>query len=271
MILFDNEQRTRRPVLFVTIWLCLSGLLAVAAPQSPAGDVGGTIRLILNDHTVPLAGAKVTVSSVSNDNDKHEAVTDKAGKYTVHLPDGTYKMHFFWQDGDCSTVRRAPFRLNAAEHLTFDFLIMHCPIADVRPEVPYDEGSGLGFESMNVAFNRQGRRYLEQIIPAERDHWPEIIVSFGKYDNQADEIRYFPMHQKFPNVPATTAPLLASLPVTVTVDRYTLQAPEVILDKKTMVFTAKGTVFISDGHSSRIGSYATLSFPAGQPRLKMEH
>lgn len=124
---------------------------------------------------------------------------------------------------------------------------------------------------MNVPFNKQGQRYLEQLIPAEKDRWPEIIVSFGKYDNQADEIRYFPMHQRFPNVPATTAPFLASLPVRVTVDRYTVEAPEVILNKKTMVFTAKGTVFISDGQSSRIGYYATLSFPSGQPKLKMEH
>jgi hypothetical protein len=46
---------------------------------------------------------------------------------------------------------------------------------------------------------------------------------------------------------------------------------EVVLDKKTMIFTAKSVVFISDGKTSKIGNYATLSFSAGQPRLKMEH
>jgi hypothetical protein len=123
---------------------------------------------------------------------------------------------------------------------------------------------------MKVPFAKQGRRYVEPLIAAEPGHWPEIIVSFGKYDNQTDEIRYFPMYQVSMNAPATTAALAFSLLVTVTVDRYTLQALEVILNKKTMVFYAKGHVFISDGQSGRIGNYATLSFSAGQPRLKME-
>ena len=271
MTLLCDTQNRIRFMLSVVVWLSLPGPLASVMPQSPTGSVRGTIRLIQNDQTIALAGARVEVSSVSNDQDAHNAVTDKTGQYTLDLPEGIYKMHFFWQDGDCSTVRRAPFRLSTGEHLTFDFLIMHCPIADVKAEVPYEEGNKGGFKSMNVPFRKQGRRYLEQLIPAAPGHWPEIIVSFGKYDNQGDEIRYFPMHQALGNIPASTAPLLLSLPVTVTVDRYTLQALEVILDSNAMVFTAKGNVFVSDGQSSRIGNYATLSFEAGRPRLEMEH
>jgi hypothetical protein len=181
-------------------------------------------------------------------------------------------MHFVWQDGDCSMVRRPPFRLSAGEHLNFDFVIMHCPNTEARMEVPYDEGNKDGFRWMNVPFARQGRRYLEQLIPAEPGRWPEIIVSFGKYDNQVDEIRYFPMYQRVVKDAPATAPVLPlNLPVTVTVDRYTLQAMEVILDKKAMVFTAKSHVLISDGRTSRMGNDATLSCSAGQPRLKMEH
>jgi hypothetical protein len=45
---------------------------------------------------------------------------------------------------------------------------------------------------------------------------------------------------------------------------------EVILNKKAMVFTAKGHVFISDGESGKMGNHATLSFSGGQPKLKME-
>lgn len=225
----------------------------------------------MNDHTLPVVGARVEVSNVSNDHDEYEAVTDKAGQYTVNLPEGTYKMHFFGQYGDCS-VRRPPFRLSAGEHLTFDFVTMLCPFTEGKPEVPYEEGTKDGFKSMNVPFDRQGHRYLEQLIPAKPDHWPEIIVSFGKYDNQADEIRYFPMYQAATkNAPVAIAPLPLSLPVTVTVDRYTLQAMEVVLDKKTMVFTAKSIVFISDGKDSKVGNRATLSFSGGQPVLKMEH
>jgi len=261
-----------RFALRAVVWLSLSGLLAAAAPQSLTGGVSGPIRLIVNDHTVPLVDARVTISNASNDRDEHESVTDKAGQYAIDLPAGTYKMHFFWRDGDCSTVRRAPFSLGSGEHLTFDFVIMPCPFADAKPEVPYEKGHGDGFESMNVPFDRQGHRYVEQLIPARPDHWPEIIVSFGKYDNRVDEIRYFPMHQAAQkDAPATTVPLPLSLPVTVTVDRYTLQAMEVALNKKTMVFTAKSVVFISDGKSGRMGNSATLSFSSGRPVLKMEH
>ena len=268
----NKKQGWNRPILSAVILLSLTGLPTTATPQSASGGVRGTIRLIMGDHTVPLVGARVTASSVSNDHDEHEAVTDKAGQYTVDLPEGTYKLHFFWQGGDCSIVRRAPFMLSAGEHLNLDFVIMHCPYTEVKSEVPYEERNNGGFKSMNVPFTRQGRRYLEQLIPAERDHWPEIIVSFGKYDNQVDDILYFPMYQAaVKDAPATAPVLPLSLPVTVTVDRYTLQAMEVVLDKKTMVFTAKGNVFISDGQSGRMGNYATLTFSAGQPKLKMEH
>ena len=265
-----GKQGWNRPILSAVICLSLSGLLAAATPQPPAGGVGGTIRLIMGDRVVPLVDAKVTVSNAFNDHDAHEAVTDKAGQYTVDLPEGTYKMHFFWHDGDCSIGRRPPFRLVAGEHLNFDFVTTHCPNTEVKAEVPYEVANRDGFKAMTVPFARQGRRHLEQLIPAERDHWPEIIVSFGKYDNQPDEIRYFPLLHGVGIGPATTAPLLLSLPVTVMVDRYTLQALELVLDKKAMVFTAKGHVFISDGKSGKMGNYATLSFSAGQPVLKME-
>lgn len=267
-----SEPRRHRLTVTLATLLSLFGLFARATGQSPTGGVSGTIRLIMGDHTVPLVGGRLEVSYVAPNNDKHEAVTDKNGQYAVDLPEGTYKMHLFWQGGDCSIVRRPPFRLSAGEHLNFDFVIMHCPYTEGKSEVPYEEGNDSGFKSMNVPFTRQGRRYSEQLIPAERDHWPEIIVSFGKYDNQVDEIRYFPMYQRAGKAAPATAPILAlGLPVTVTVDRYTLQAMEVVLDNKAMVFTAKSNVLISDGKSSRMGNYATLSFSAGQPRLKMEH
>jgi hypothetical protein len=250
-------------MLFFVIWLSLSGPLARATPQSPTGGVSGTIRLIMNDQIVPLVAARVKARNVSDDRDEHEAVTDAAGHYTIDLPEGTYNMSFAWVDGGCSTERRAPFRLGASEHLTFDFLTTHCvSIERARTET--------NLSLMNLPFARQGRRYLEQVIPAKRDQWPEIVVSFGKYDNQVDEIRYFPMNQGVRIGPATTAPLLLTLPVTVTVDRYTLQAMEVVLNKKTMVFTAKGHVYISDGKSGKMGNYATLSFSAGQPILTMK-
>jgi len=269
MIPRGNTQGWNRPILFAVIWLSLSGPLATATSQSPTGSVSGTIRLIVGDHTVPLTDARVVVTDVSNVQDEHEDLADKNGQYTIDLPEGTYKMHFFWRDGDCSVGRRPPFKLSAGEHLTFDFVTMHCPNSEVKPEVPYDEGNRGGFKAMNIPFARQGHRHLEQLILDEPGHWPEIIVSFGKYDNQVDEIRYFPTYQGVGIGPASTAPLLLSLPVTVTVDRYTLQAMEIVL--KAMVFTAKGHVFISDGKSGKMGNYATLSFSDGQPILKLEH
>jgi hypothetical protein len=258
-----NEQRWNRPILFAAIWLSLSASVATAAPQTPTSGVSGTIRLIMNDQVVPLVGARVKVKNASDDRDEHEAMTDAAGHYAIDLPEGTYKLSFAWVDGGCSNERRAPFRLGRSEHLTFDFLTMHCvSIERARTET----SSSL----MNLPFAEQGRRYLEQLIPAKPDRWPEIIVSFGKYDNQVNEIRYLPMNQGVRVGQATAAPLLLSLPVIVTVDRYTLQAMEVVLNKKTMVFTAKGHVFISDGKSGKMGNYATLSFSNGQPSVTMK-
>jgi hypothetical protein len=62
-----------------------------------------------------------------------------------------------------------------------------------------------GANSMNVPLAKQTEKYQEQLIPARRDHWPEIIVSFGKYDNQVDEIRYFPVQQVVINSHVTAA------------------------------------------------------------------
>jgi hypothetical protein len=97
-------------ILSGVIWLSAFGLLVTATPQSPSGGVSGTIRKIIYDiydKAVPLVGARVEVRNVSNDRDEHVAVTDEDGQYKVDLADGTYKMHFSWQGGDCSAVRRA--------------------------------------------------------------------------------------------------------------------------------------------------------------------
>jgi hypothetical protein len=123
---------------------------------------------------------------------------------------------------------------------------------------------------MNIPLTEQTEKYQEQLIPAERNRWPEIVVSFGKYDNQVDEIRYFPLHQLLINpfnIPDPPIPL--SLPVTITVDRYTLRASSVILDKRKMVFKASGQVSLSDGTLTTNAESVTLSFSGGEPKIEI--
>jgi hypothetical protein len=123
---------------------------------------------------------------------------------------------------------------------------------------------------MNVPLTEQTEKYQEQLIPSKRNRWPEIIVSFGKYDNRVDKVRYFPLHQKVVNpfaIPNPPIPL--SLPVTITVDRYTLRASSVILDKGKMVFMTSGQVSISDGTITTNAKSAALSFSGGEPKIEI--
>jgi hypothetical protein len=182
-----------------------------------------------------------------------------------------------WMGGECSEINRASFRLDAGAHLTFDFLVMQCPIIDpIRRRVPIEDDAKFvkpqGTNPMNVSLTKQTEKYQEQLIPAERNRWPEIIVSFEKYDNRVDETRYFPLHQVVRNLFAIPdPPIPLSLPVTITVDRYTLRASSVILDKRKMIFKARSQVSLSDGRITSTGTFAKLSFSAGQPILVIKH
>jgi hypothetical protein len=197
-------------------------------------------------------------------------------------------MFLSWMGGDdCSESHRASFRLDAAAHLTLDFLVMQCPSSEpiwkyLPPEEAKKEAEEYnrshGRNSMNVPLNpmnvplaEQIEKYQEQLIPAEQNRWPEIVLSFGKYDNRSDEIRYFPLHQLLLNpfhIPNPPTPL--SLPVTITVDRYTLRASSVILNKRKMVFEASGQVSLSDGTHTTSARSATLFFSDGVPKIKVD-
>jgi hypothetical protein len=278
MISPATKQHWKLLTVSLIAWLSLPGVCVTGAPRSVSASVGGTVKLIFGDHTFPVAKARLEVRGISDEEEEYDAVTDKAGTYTMDLPQGTYRMRLAWMGGECSTIRRASFELRANEHLAFDFLVMECPTGDpVRRDLPFEgQAAKESVESqninpMNVPSPEQTEKYQEQLIPAERDHWPEITVSFGKYDNQVNEIRYFPLHQVVINpfaIPDPPIPL--SLPVTITVDRYTLRALEVVLDKKKMLFKAKGEVSISDGTTTSTGSSAKLSFSAGRPTLKIK-
>jgi hypothetical protein len=241
------------------------------------GSVSGAVKLVRDLQTVPLAGSRLELMRVSDEGGWYRAVTDGAGRYTIDLPPGTYKMLLAWMGGDdCSEISRASFRLDAGEHLTFDFLVMRCqmsePVIMRSPpaEQPKKNGRSQETNPMNVPLTAQAEKYQEQFIPAERNRWPEIVVSFGKYDNQVDKTRYFPLHQMVMNpfaIPNPPIPL--SLPVTITVDRYTLRASSVILEKGKMVFKASGQVSLSDGTLTTNAESATLSFSGGEPKIEI--
>ena len=258
--------------------LCLPRVCVADGSRSATAGVSGTVSVVKGLQTFPLAGARLKLTRIPDDGSEHEATTDSTGRYTVDLPPGTYKMLLAWMGGDCSEINRASFRLDAGTHLTFDFLVMQCPISDpIIRRGPIEGDATKAAEPqrtnpLNVPLTAQTEKYQEELIPAERNRWPEIVVSFGKYDNQADEIRYFPLHQKVMNpfaIPNPPVPL--SLPVTITVDRYTLRASSVILEKEKMVFKASGQVLLSDGEHTTNALSARLFFSNGEPKVEIDH
>jgi hypothetical protein len=269
----------RYPAVLVACMMIVLGLPEACVANASglaAASVSGTVKLIQGLQTFPVAGTRVELMSISNVGGEYQATTDGAGRYAIDLPPGTYKMLLAWMGGDCSEINRASFRLEAGAHLTFDFLVMQCPISDlIIRRVPIEEEpkkpvKQQGTNPMNVPLTEQTEKYQEQLIPAARNRWPEIIVSFGKYDNQVDEIRYFPLHQLLINplnVPDPPIPL--SLPVTITVGRYTLRASSVILDKRRMAFKASGEVSLSDGTLTTNAESVTLSFSGGEPKIEI--
>ena len=253
------------------------GCLAQTSP-SGNGSVGGTVKLVRGQQTVPLSGAMLELMSISGNGGEYQATTDEKGRYAVDLPQGTYKMLLAWMGGECSEIHRAAFELNAGAHLTFDLLVMQCPIIDpIIRGTPIEGGAEKSVRSlqtnpMNIPLTEQTEKYQEQLIPAVQNRWPEILLSFGKYDNRVDEIRYFPLHQIVMNpfaIPNPPIPLI--LPVTITVDRYTLRASSVILEKGRMVFKASGQVSLSDGTLTTDAASATLSFSDGAPKIEINH
>lgn len=272
--------RQFRAVL-VACAIIVPGLPQVCVAQSSelaTGGVGGTVRIVAGEHTFPVARAKLELTSISGGDGEYQTTTDSTGKYAIDLPRGTYKMLLSWRGGDdCAEIHRASFRLNAAAHFTFDFLVMDCahglPVLwrseeEAKKHIPPKPETNP--MRVSAPLTEQTEKYQEHIIPAQQNRWPEIVLSFGKYDNRVHEIRYFPLHQTVINpfhIPNPPIPL--SLPVTITVDRYTLRASSVILKKQKMVFKASGQVSLTDGTHTTNAESATLSFSGGEPKIKI--
>jgi hypothetical protein len=276
---FAKGESVRSVEIYLIIWLFLSRLCFATTPQWPFTGARGTVKRIFGYGTVPVVGARLSAFDPTDERQVYEAVTDEAGEYALPLPSGTYILSLHWFAGDCSVIRRASFELRSDEHLNLDFIVLTCPITERTRAVVvplWHAGDENSLESaspaqgMDVPLAEQRERYQEQVITGKAGKWPEIVVSFGKYDNHGNGVRYYPLHQVVIN--HTSRPILPpmSLPVTLTVDRYTLRASNIVLNKKRMVFTAHGAVTFSDGATTAGGSSATLSFFAGRPHVKIK-
>jgi hypothetical protein len=232
-----------------------------------AGVVRGTVSFIIGDHAVPASRVRLTFSGKTGD--EFEIATNAEGKYELPLPAGSYSILLHWY-GDCSRVRRAPFKLEEKENLTFDFLLVSCRIVDTEtrgetspPRVQDDVG-------LTIPLDVQSPEYREQVIPAGEGGQPEILVSFGKYDNQADYIRYFSLDNQIIKNLSVNPIIPLPLPVTVTVDRYTIRASTVVWHKKAMTFDFVGDVSVSDGHVTGSRDSAILYFRNGVPTVRTD-
>jgi hypothetical protein len=267
-LLMGTVDSSRLVIVYVVMYLAVVANVAFGVTDehnSSFGRVRGSVSRIMGDHTVPVGKVKLTFSGIEGT--EFETTTDTEGRYELDLPSDSYRVLLHWY-GDCSEIHRAPFRLGKGDYLTFDFLLVSCQIVDTEKDAPPSTTvTGDSEAAMSIPLSKQAPGYREQVIPAGGHGRPEILVSFGKYDNQADHIEYFCLqNQRIKNLssrPFSPMPL----PVTVTVDRYTIRASRVLWYKKTMTFHATGDVSISDGHVTVKASSAVLSFPRGVPKV----
>ena len=118
---------TQYPAVIVACMIIALGLPEVCVANASglaAASVGGTVKVVQGLQTFPVTGTRLELTRISDEGGKYQARTDSTGRYTLDLPPGTYKMLLAWMGGDCSEIHRAPFRLDAGAHLTFDFLVM---------------------------------------------------------------------------------------------------------------------------------------------------
>ena len=268
---FDLRPHWILIVAFVTLGRGVA--VCAATGQAPLGRITGTVIEIMGNRTKPATGVKVSVWTQGDERTEYNAMTDQKGKYTVYLPAGNYGMHLHWF-GECSTISRAGFNLTGGEHLTFDFLVVPCPVIDTVKEeaIPLEGAAAKGSitNQKAEADPLSEPKYQEQLIPSEKRRWPEIVISFGKYEDRGAEIRYLALpSMKVLNRTSNPPVVPMSLPVTVTVDQYTVRALDVVLNKNTMVFKAKGEVSVSDGRHKSTGASATISFSDGLPKVQI--
>jgi hypothetical protein len=236
------------------------------------GQVTGTISKIAGDQIVPVARVKLTFSGELGKS--VDVSTDPFGIYSASLPDDVYRIRVHWI-GECSIVRRAAFKLASGDRLTFDFLLVPCPIVDTEKVEVQLEGldnvSSTGpSERMDVPLDKQQPSYREQVIAAAPGQRPEIIVSFGKYDHAGDKITYFSLdHATTARSASGVAVPSLPLPVTITVDRYTIRAQTVELSQGAMAFRATGNVSFSNGKNTVLAKSAVLNFEGGAPKVKL--
>ncbi len=272
-----------RPVVCITIFMIgfttLSARpLASSVPDSPPGRITGVVNRIEGERVMPVAGVRVFFSSVGEPRQEFESVTDANGTYAVDIPRGVYHEWIEWF-GDCPKIRRAVFEIAPAERVKFDFLVIACPIIDTEGfEVPLEESGsgrlstrGRNENQMDIPLVNQRGGYQDQLFPANDKRWPEIVISFGKYDNGPTQTTYFSLEDQAIRNPPAGRIIVSALPVTITLEHYTVRASTVVLTKRTMTFVARGDVWVSDGVHARKGGLARISFASGIPKIKLKH
>lgn len=116
------RQTSQSPMLLIACMVIVLGLHEVLVARSSGlatGSVGGTVQVVWADHTVPVAGARLELMSISHEDGRYQATTDATGRYTIDLPQRTYKLLLAWMGGECSEINRASFRLDVKRASNF--------------------------------------------------------------------------------------------------------------------------------------------------------
>lgn len=269
-----SHSRMRIVSLFcLFLWLVVVLSRANASGVSD-GRVSGTVSRIFGDHVVPVSGASLSFYKEGDAQEERKAITENNGRYSIDLPQGTYRILLHWF-GNCAEIHRAPFTLDSKQHFQFDFLVASCGIADTeRFEVPLQGDPTLSSETrsqINAPSRKEGV-YQEQCFSRDSHGRPEILVSFGQSESRDEQVTYYPLQEQVVKNLSQKSPIVPKpLPVTITFDRYTIRALTVVLKKNSMEFEARGDVSVSDGVKTQVGKFASLSFAAGRPDIHIKH
>jgi carboxypeptidase family protein len=212
-------------------------------PDEPEAEVTGTVT---DRHGRYVDGARLLF--VSGDRRTIVQTTDD-GTYTIRLVPGIYVLRVM--DARFCESRRGEFALKAEAQVRFDFDLVDCDFVDYffpghRAEDPYPVPP------------RQPGEYGEEELKAVSPAGLRPLVMYGDRKEEPVAIHYsFLVHAE------------SKLPVVFTYDLLTIKADNLTYYPKDGSIEAVGNVTWQDGHETRLGSRATVSFRSGEPIVSL--
>jgi len=204
--------------------------------------VSGSVYL-LRDTSAPMP--LVAVWFLRSDGEKFKAITNNVGAYEILLEPG-YDYTVTAAGDQLCAIHRPPFRPKSGSTFKFDFTTTMC--GNIEYRVVGEPQTDLKKNDNRLLFRQYYRSSYDPSVPywffeesialgeTKNDQW--LVVAFGQLDADT-QIKYGPF--RIPKFPASR------LPVTVSVDTFTIQADSAVLDKKSRTLRVEGNVAVAEG------------------------